>query len=256
MKFSFALILVASIIAINTMYAQENEEIVFSSIDMGCNVYIVGNEKTGILIDAGSHGKLNEFKEGLNKVNKPLNWIKYIIITHTHYDHVANLAAINELTGAEIIIQKDEACNIESGHTILPEGMNGWGKTGLWLVNLFNIDKTKIDPVNPDIRITHNLDLNYTGLNLEIIHTPGHSPGSISIIWNDTIAFCGDAAYAMLGADPWPETGTNPQLILNSWKVLLNNGCTLFYPGHGKKFDDKRLRKSLEKHINKISKTH
>ncbi|MDD2199472.1 MAG: hypothetical protein PHE08_07075, partial [Bacteroidales bacterium] len=65
--------------------------------------------------------------------------------------------------------------------------------------------------------------------------------------------FCGDVAFAIIGFDVWPITGKDPQYILNSWKVLLNLGCKIYYPGHGKKFTDERLQKSLDKHIDKHS---
>lgn len=248
------LFLLLSIVLYSSALTQTNSgNEFFKTVKMGANAYIIGNNNTGILIDAGTHNKFHKFKSALEKLQKSPDWIKYIIITHTHYDHVANLAEIQELTGAQIIIHKDEARFIESGYTTLPDGMNSLGRTGRWFVDFFNIDKTKIKPVQPDIRINSSLDMSFTGLNLEIVPTPGHSIGSISVIWNDTIAFCGDAAFAIIGFDVWPITGNNPQYILNSWKVLLNLGCKIYYPGHGKKFTDERLQKSLDKHIAKHS---
>lgn len=250
-KVLLALFCIISIPLIEIQAQSVNE--FFRIIKMGSNSFIIGNNTTGILIDAGSHNKFHKFKSALEKLKKSPDWIKYIIITHTHYDHVANLAEIKKLTGAQIIIHKDEARYIESGYTCLPDGMNTIGRTGRWFVDFFNIDKTKIKPVQPDIRINSSLDMSFTGLDLEIVPTPGHSNGSISVIWNDTIAFCGDAAFAIIGFDVWPITGKDPQYILNSWKVLLNLGCKIYYPGHGKRFTDERLQKSLDKHIDKHS---
>jgi hydroxyacylglutathione hydrolase len=246
------LVILICIVMYSSAFAQTNSGgEFFKKVKMGANAYIIGNNTTGILIDAGTHNKFKKFKSALEKIQKSPEWIKYIIITHTHYDHVANLSEIQELTGAQIIIHKDEARFIESGYTTLPDGMNSLGRTGRWFVDFFNIDKTKVEPVIPDIRINSSLDLRFTGLNLVIIPTPGHSVGSLSVIWNDTIAFCGDAAFAVVGFDVYPVTGNNPQNILNSWKVLLNLGCKVFFPGHGRKFNDERLQKSLEKHIDK-----
>ena len=233
--------------------AQNSNNEFMHKISMGCNVYIVGNEETGILIDTGSHGKMALFTKALKSIGKTPEWIKYIVITHTHYDHVANLAEIKALTGAQVIIQKDEAKYIESGHTILPEGINGLGKIGVWFASKFSQKKTEISPVIPDIRVINKLDMHFTGLNIDLLHTPGHSDGSLSVIWNDSIVFCGDVAFVVLGTDPWPEVGEDPQLILNSWKILLNTGCKTFYPGHGRKITAKRLRKSLLKRINKTN---
>ncbi|HOY38908.1 MAG TPA: MBL fold metallo-hydrolase [Bacteroidales bacterium] len=220
-------------------------------IKAGCNCYLICSNDGAVLIDAGSHHKLQAFDKVLAQNGLTWDTIKYIIITHTHYDHVANLAEIKKRSGAKVIIHKNESSFIESGITPLPEGMTFTGKIGICYTRHLGKHNVKVCPAAAEISVEDNYTI--PGFGYRIIYNPGHSSGSISLILNDNICFCGDAAFAVLGNNLMPITGECKTGIVESWIKLLDTGCTIFYPGHGKPFTFKELQKSLQKYKKLLS---
>lgn len=214
------------------------------TIEAGCNSYLIITDAGCVLVDAGSHHKMKAFDRAIQKAGISYKDIRYIIITHTHYDHVMNLAEIRDVSNAKIVVHEKEKYHLESGLTPLPSGMTASGKIGIWVTRNFRKSKTIATPVVPDIIVTDVYSL--PGFGFTIIPTPGHSEGSISMIVNDTICFCGDAAFAVMGKNLMPITGMSKPIILDTWKILLAQGIKYFYPGHGKPFTDVQLLKSLK----------
>ena len=215
------------------------------SIDAGCNAYLVVTDAGSVLVDAGSHHKMKAFDRAIQKAGVSYKDIRYIVITHTHYDHVINLAEIREVSNAKIIVHEREKYYLESGLTPLPAGMTSLGKLGIWITRNFRKSKTIAIPAVPDIVI--NKPYIIPGFGFTIIPTPGHSEGSISMIINDSVCFCGDAAFAVSGKNLMPVTGDSKTGIISSWELLLAIGIKHFYPGHGKPFGASDLQKSVEK---------
>ncbi len=226
--------------------AQHQKQLCIYPIESGGMSYLIVKQDCCILVDAGSHGSMKKIDKAIMRAGISYRDIKYIVVTHTHYDHVVNLAVLKQLTGALVIMHESEKMHIESGLTPLPDGMTAAGKFGLWITRNFRKHKTIVEPVAPDILVQNNYKIGNTGF--EIKHTPGHSDGSISLILNDTICFCGDAAFRVFRNDLMPITGKSKIEMLQTWDELLAYGCRYFYPGHGKPFTCAELLQSIEKH--------
>lgn len=107
----------------------------------------------------------------------------------------------------------------------------------------------KVAPFTPftvDIPVDEYLSLNETGLNIEIIHTPGHTQGSISVIVDREIAIVGDAMFGVFPGSIFPPFANDVPLMKRSWKKLLDTGCVLFLPGHGRKINRELLEKKIK----------
>ena len=99
-----------------------------------------------------------------------------------------------------------------------------------------------------DVVIEDDYDLSQYGIPGKIIHTPGHSPGSLSVLLDTGEAFVGDLAMNMapLRFTPGlPIFGDDIGSIKHSWGKLLERGVKTVYPAHGKPFDVKIIKEAL-----------
>jgi glyoxylase-like metal-dependent hydrolase (beta-lactamase superfamily II) len=201
-----------------------------------------------VMIDGGMPKKLKRFKKELSKLNIRPDEIKLIVLTHSHFDHSGSAREIRDLTGAKIAIHECEATNVENGGMIIPKGVNIWGKITQPL--FFPIFKRiKIPKFRPDILIYENpISLVKYGIDGNIVHTPGHTSGSISVILDSGEAFVGCMAHNGLPFRLRPGLPIYAQdinAIKKSWKMLINRGVKIIYPGHGKPFRAEIIIKSL-----------
>jgi hydroxyacylglutathione hydrolase len=173
--------------------------------------YIVGCKvtKEALIIDpAAEEDRLLE--EATGKGYK----IKYIVNTHSHIDHIMGNRRMKELTNAEIIIHEKESQSLinQSPH----------------MMNMFNAEPSP--PADITVREGDSIKIGQT--TLKVIHTPGHSPGSISL-YNDGIVFTGDTLF--VGAVGRTD------LAGGSWEILASSiheklfvlpDETIVAPGH------------------------
>jgi glyoxylase-like metal-dependent hydrolase (beta-lactamase superfamily II) len=190
--------------------------LIFDTLPTGpleVNCYIIGCEKTNkaAVIDPGGHAQ-----EILEKLKNHNLTVVMIINTHGHFDHIGGNGDLLEVTGAELIIHRDD-------RPLLDRATEHAAVFGL--------------RAEPSPEPTRQLDggetLQLGELSLEIIHTPGHSPGGMCILVEDCL-FVGDTLFAgSIGRTDLPG-GNHQQLILNiKEKLLPLPEDTKVYPGHG-----------------------
>lgn len=222
----------------------------FNIIKVGVtNCYLLKSCSCNILIDTGYKGKTKIILDFLNDNEISPRSIKIIILTHAHYDHIGNASEIKNITGAEIILHRDDLPLIKSEITDSQntKPLNIWGK--VLLSKISSID-TKFNSFEPDIIIDSDYNLSNYGINGRIIHTPGHSNGSVSVILDSGDAFIGDLAMnglpLRIGAGE-PIFGENIDQIYQSWKKLVEMGVTYLYPAHGNPFKINLLKDILSR---------
>lgn len=139
------------------------------------NCYIVADEKTkeAMVIDPGDEPDriLEIIKEDNLKV-------KYIVCTHTHFDHLGAVSDIKNETDAKIVIHKDEL-EIYAGAR---------DQAALWGYELEPLPE-------PDMFVNEGDKLEIGVLRFEVFHTPGHSPGGICL-YGENVIFTGDTLFA------------------------------------------------------------
>jgi glyoxylase-like metal-dependent hydrolase (beta-lactamase superfamily II) len=209
------------------------------------NVFLVSGNGKNVLVDGSPGNKWRKLKDKLN--NLKIKKIDYLILTHTHYDHAANASKIKKNFGALVIVNKREAGYLERGENIVPHGT-------VFITRFFvekfapaYLSKQKYEPCQSDILIDKRLDLNEFGSNTYIMHTPGHSPGSQSIIIDDEIALTGDAMFGVFPGSIFPPFADDDENLIESWGKLLKTKCYIFLPSHG----TPNRKKLVEKEFNK-----
>lgn len=181
------------------------------------NCYVIGCPVTraAAVIDPGALSRIED-KRILDLLEKDGLRAKYIINTHGHIDHMAGNRALQEDTGAEILIHRADAVRLTDSR------LNG--------SLLFGLDV--VSP--PAVRQLEDGDvIDLGGLHLKVLHTPGHTPGCICLLCGWTI-FSGDTLFAgAVGRTDLP--GGSAEDIIKSIreKLLVLPDETLVRPGHG-----------------------
>jgi hydroxyacylglutathione hydrolase len=180
------------------------------------NCYIVGSEATkeGMIIDPGAEAEfiLDDVRQiGLS--------IKLIVVTHTHMDHVGALQQVKASTGADFAIHEAEAS----------------GRTGQGMARMLgSIMPGSSEPPPEPERLLKDGDVIEIGdLSFSVIHTPGHSPGGISL-YGQGVLFSGDTLFNFgIGRTDFP--GCSHEELMDSIhnKLVTLPEETIVLPGHG-----------------------
>lgn len=215
------------------------------------NVFLLTNGEKNILIDTSPKFIWNKLERRLKSLEVDI--IDYLILTHTHYDHAENSRKIKERYNAQIIVHKDEAAFLTSGENILPNGTNPVTKLIIRLFGERFLSKFSYEPCEYDLLVDTTFDLRDFGFNAYIIHTPGHTTGSMSIIIDDHVAIVGDTMFGVFKWSVFPPYANNITLMIDSWGKLLKTNCQVFLPSHGSANQRSLVQKEYNKWIKKIS---
>jgi glyoxylase-like metal-dependent hydrolase (beta-lactamase superfamily II) len=179
------------------------------------NCYLVWCEKTkeAIIIDPGFDSETEAMKI-LKKAEREGLHIKYIVNTHGHPDHVSGNIHAKNFTGAPILIHELDAPLLSKNDAAVMFGL-------------------RIKPIEADKTLRDGDPIKFGQVLLRVLHTPGHSPGSISLL-GDNAVFTGDTLFAgSIGRTDFP--GSSYKAIMRSLKERLATLPDNFvvYPGHG-----------------------
>jgi len=177
------------------------------------NVYVVAGNEGGVIIDCGCPAE-----KIIETVNRFGIDIKDVILTHGHFDHVYYADSIRELAGMKIHIHKNDA-----------DFLTDPVKSGLMFYHRRGVQGFK-----PADNLLDDGDILKIGdLELKILHTPGHTPGSISVAVGNCV-FTGDTLFhTSIGRTDFPG-GSHKDIIKSIKKRLFTlPEETTVYPGHG-----------------------
>jgi len=91
----------------------------------------------------------------------------------------------------------------------------------------------RYEPCKPDITVDSHYELTEFGKKLYLLHSPGHTIGSMSLIVDDEIAFVGDAMFGLLKWSVFPPYAEDVEMMIKSWGKLLETNCSEYIPSHG-----------------------
>lgn len=209
------------------------------------NCYMIKGEAGCILVDCGRQMQAGRFKRLLKAQGISPSEVNLIIITHAHFDHVGSLAAIKQQCSCPVMAHPREAELIEKGRVVIPPGTNHLGRMVSWLGN-HNKRCLGFKPTQVELQPEAEADLSPYGVAGKVIPTPGHTPGSLSVLLDDGRAVVGDLAMNFIGSTNYPIFAELPSQIWESWQLLLDRGATRFYPAHGGSIAAERIKKALD----------
>jgi len=186
------------------------EQIIVGHMSVFC--YLIGDEKSkeAVLVDPSS-----DFEKICTYIEKHQFKITKIINTHGHFDHIGGNRYFIKKTGATLLIH-------EADYYYLGKRLNK-------LIALFKAGRS----IEYQVRFLHDGDIIKVGdEKIQVIHTPGHSPGSICLYYNGNL-FTGDTLFTE-GMGRSDFSGGCSDAIMNSIKnrILTLPDETIIWPGH------------------------
>jgi glyoxylase-like metal-dependent hydrolase (beta-lactamase superfamily II) len=180
------------------------------------NVYLLEDEDP-IVVDTGTGMYSDSTLETVSRI-VPLRKVGRIVLTHCHYDHLGGAAAFQKATGGRIYLHEAEAVPIMSGDSSLA------------ITEMFGEKPRQLD-LEP---LKTGQKLKCGSAELEVLHTPGHSPGSIVLHDQKSgSAVVGDTVFCDGGVGRWDLPGGDLGQLISSLKRLEKLGLKNMYPGHG-----------------------
>lgn len=218
------------------------------SIRLGINRCYVVKDRGCVMIDGGPPNSEQAIENWLKAIHIRPDEIQLIVLTHGHADHVGSASGVKKFTGAEIAIHKWDKDWFENGLVVLPTAVTTWG----------HISRLALKPIAPMLRFPgaqadvvlgdEGLSLAEYGITGRVVHTPGHTPGSVSVLLETGDAFVGCLAHNNLPfrfSPGLPIFAEDIDKLRESWKQLLDQGVKTIYPGHGDPFSADIIRKAL-----------
>jgi glyoxylase-like metal-dependent hydrolase (beta-lactamase superfamily II) len=209
--------------------------------------YIIQAEGT-IMIDGGPPNSIKKFKKYLDELSIDPSEIQLIVLTHADFDHAGSAKDFRELTGAKVMIHRNESEYLENGTMKWAPGVTAWGKISRFIFKPLIAGK-KLPKIKADIVIENNeFQLHKFGINGKVIFTPGHSPGHVSVVLENGDCFAGCMAHniRLFTRKPdFPIYADNIGHLKESWEKLIEMGVKTIYPGHGKSFHVNQIQKII-----------
>ncbi len=180
---------------------------------LGVNCYIIADENTreAIVVDPG--GNAADIR---NAIQRHRLHVTAIVNTHAHFDHVLALNEIRAETQAPFMIHADEAPILDTAQA----------SGAMWGMHV-------TQPAPADHLLKDEDEVKAGGIVLKVLHTPGHTPGGICLLYEKAV-FVGDTLFqGSIGRSDFP--GGDYATLMRSIrdKLLPLPDDTMVYPGHG-----------------------
>lgn len=207
------------------------------TLRLGFSDAFLVKDKGTILVDTGINVSKEKYLELFAQMGVEAEEIGLIVISHGHADHYGNAYILKEITGAPILCHKNAVNALQTGRDakIVPRNELGEGVFKLIKNHLPKASR----PVEPDIIMDETFNLAPYGVAGKIIHTPGHSECSISVILDSGQAIVGDIMVNSFftGKPCLAYFACDEAALFSSVGKLLKEAHT-FYGGHGGPFTE------------------
>jgi glyoxylase-like metal-dependent hydrolase (beta-lactamase superfamily II) len=210
------------------------------------NIYLIRTDSGYILVDAGMPGSDQELDALFaDKIIDPTS-IQLIIATHGHLDYVGSIAHAQKMKAGKVLCHQSFSGDLAQGKAERAVPQNLIGR----LLNLLTgLMGSRFDGIDADILVGAEFDLAEYGVIGRVIHTPGHSPSSLSILLDNGEVLIGDlvrgTAPGDIGLGMFYE---DKKTLLESLEKVAAYEPRIIYLSHGTHIDTSTLRNVIAAH--------
>ena len=179
------------------------------------NFWVVSAGQNRLLVDLGWPGLARTLFANLERMDVPLKELRYGLATHYHIDH-AGAAQDLKLKGVPLLVMEEQVAAIPL--------MKRFTKPTDNYTEITTHDNVVISTAESREFLAR------IGIEGEILHTPGHSDDSVSLVLDIGCAFTGDLTRESMVAQE------DPAVVARSWQLLRDRGVTTIYGGHGRPY--------------------
>lgn len=187
-----------------------------SEHEIFANCYLLEDEKSGeaAIVDPAWYGEI--IKNVLREKNIKL---KYVLLTHGHFDHILGVYGLQKEVGAKVVIHESDADHLIDPQKSLCEG---------------NFPEPQ-HPVTADITVKDGDVIMLGDEEIKVMSTPGHTHGSVCyILENDRVIISGDTLFCMTAGRTDFLDGSDEEMIASLKRLIALDGDYTVLPGHNR----------------------
>jgi glyoxylase-like metal-dependent hydrolase (beta-lactamase superfamily II) len=199
-----------------------------------------------ILVDCGNKGSEVKIIQDMTRLGLRPEDLRLLVLTHAHFDHAGAARRLKELTGCRIMVHSKEASRLKAGFTPIPAGTRWKARVLVALGRTFAKGLMKYPPAIPDLLVEESASLAGFGFKGRVIHSPGHTPGSMVLFMERGEMVAGDTLFGVPGKRIFPPFAEDRAELLRSWEMISRMDVKLFYPAHGRSLGRASFLNELE----------
>lgn len=199
------------------------------------NAYVLIGDRRPVLVDTGSRGDAGRIEAGCAALGVTIRDLGLILHTHVHSDHFGTTADLAAAAKCPVSYHPDDRVLAEQGHNGRLRGVGMRGRVLSRLLSYLPFQSAGID-----LPACDGQRLDEFGIAATILHTPGHTPGSISVLTDDGDAIVGDMLMGgYVGGALWPSRpnfhyfADDLSQAMESLDRVLGAACGRLFVGHG-----------------------
>ncbi len=198
------------------------------------NVFLVRDGQEGALVDSGfsdeeSVGRRLEWLRALGGLQ-----LRYIVLTHHHFDHASGAHRLAQATGAQVVIHPQEEEFLRRWEEEIPQDVDVPGEEAQFRERVRRFRQDAAQAAQGARHLGDGETLRVGSLTLEALHTPGHTMGSLCLLLQEEgVLFTGDTVLGLGTVAVSPPPYGDMALYLRSLERLKGLGASLLLPGHG-----------------------
>ncbi len=192
------------------------------------NCYLVVGREGSILVDTGSLSARKKILRSARDCH-----VNLIVLTHGHFDHIANAAYLSRELGVPIAMHQADEVLIKNHEARTLSTDNFIGKM-IKRMSGRMLAKSPVEIFEPDFYLSQDMSFDKYGVDATVLELPGHTRGSIGILVGGDKLIAGDAMMNM-GGSPASKLFEDKDKMLQSMTSIRKMKCAEVYVGHGRK---------------------
>jgi len=213
-------------------------------IDLGfVNAYLLKANDGYLLIDTGIADVWTQLESKLLELGCLPKKLNLVILTHGDKDHAGNCRTLQQKYNVAIAMHRGDIEMARTGRSPDRHANTLSGRFTLWFDRRIPVTYNSFEP---NVYLKDAQPLESYGLSAQILHTPGHTPGSISILTDNGELFVGDT----FSNHKNPRAASiieNDEDLLKSYENIRQLKARIVYPGHGKPFSFEKIEGLVKK---------